>query len=57
MHVQQRPIETWSTSGDYGAESKLRAQYKDWLATLWTEKDARLDRMLAGATAAQGPAP
>jgi 1-acyl-sn-glycerol-3-phosphate acyltransferase len=56
MHVQQRPIEAWSTSGDYGAESKLRAQYKDWLATLWNEKDARLDRMLAGATAAQDPA-
>ena len=57
MHVQQRPIEAWSTSGDYGAESKLRAQYKDWLATLWTEKDARLDRMLAGAPAAKDPAP
>jgi 1-acyl-sn-glycerol-3-phosphate acyltransferase len=46
MHVQQRPIEAWSTSGDYGAESKLRAQYKDWLTTLWADKDARLDGML-----------
>jgi 1-acyl-sn-glycerol-3-phosphate acyltransferase len=56
MHVQQRPIEAWSTAGDYGAESKLRAQYKDWLATLWAEKDARLDGMLAGATVAKDTA-
>ena len=56
MHVQQRPIEAWSTAGDYGAESKLRAQYKDWLATLWAEKDARLDGMLAGAATAQDTA-
>lgn len=49
MHVQRRPIEPWSTSGDYGAESKLRVQYKDWLATLWSEKDARLDTMLGPA--------
>ena len=54
MHVQRRPIEAWSTSGDYGAESKLRVQYKDWLGTLWSEKDARLDAMLGQSP---GPSP
>ena len=49
MHVQCRPVEPWSTSGDFGAESKLRVQYKDWLGTLWSEKDARLEGMLGRA--------
>ena len=57
MHVLRRPIEPWSaTGGDYGADAKLRARYKEWLATLWSEKDARLDAML-GKAPAQDAAP
>lgn len=46
MHVQRRPVEAWTSQGDYAAESKFRARFKDWLATLWQEKDVRLDTML-----------
>jgi hypothetical protein len=57
MHVLRRPIEPWSaTGGDYGTDSRLRARYKEWLATLWSDKDARLDAML-GKTPAQDAAP
>jgi hypothetical protein len=48
MHVLQRPIEPWVARGDYAEDSSLRARFKEWLGTLWTEKDARLDTMLPG---------
>jgi 1-acyl-sn-glycerol-3-phosphate acyltransferase len=46
MHVQRRPVEAWTSAGDYATETKFRARFKDWLATLWREKDERLDTML-----------
>ena len=54
MHVLRRPIEPWVAQGGYAADSRLRARFKEWLGALWTEKDARLDRMLAGGV--PGPA-
>jgi hypothetical protein len=54
MHVLRRPIEPWVAQGDYAEDSRLRARFKEWLGVLWTEKDARLDRMLAGGV--PGPA-
>ena len=48
MHDLRRPIETWVSSGDYAEDAKLRSRFKEWLGVLWTEKDTRLDAMLAG---------
>jgi hypothetical protein len=60
LHVLARPVETWTTQGDYAADAKFRARFKDWLNVLWTEKDARLDSLLADrptAGTANGEAP
>jgi 1-acyl-sn-glycerol-3-phosphate acyltransferase len=46
MHVLRRPVEAWTTVGDYGEDAAFRARFKKWLADLWLEKDARLDGML-----------
>jgi 1-acyl-sn-glycerol-3-phosphate acyltransferase len=51
MHVERRPVESWTSEGDYAAESKFRARFKDWLATLWREKDERLVTMLPASPA------
>jgi hypothetical protein len=48
MHVLQRPIESWVAQGDYAADSRLRARFKEWLGVLWADKDTRLDGMLSG---------
>jgi 1-acyl-sn-glycerol-3-phosphate acyltransferase len=47
MHVLARPVEAWTTQGDYAADSGFRARFKEWLNLLWMEKDARLDALLA----------
>jgi hypothetical protein len=52
VHVLARPVEVWTTQGDYAADSKFRARFKEWLNVLWTEKDARLDALLAERPAA-----
>jgi 1-acyl-sn-glycerol-3-phosphate acyltransferase len=49
MHVLARPVEAWTTQGDYAADSGFRARFKEWLNLLWIEKDARLDALLADA--------
>jgi 1-acyl-sn-glycerol-3-phosphate acyltransferase len=52
VHVLARPVEAWTTQGDYAADSKFRARFKEWLNVLWTEKDERLDALLADRPAA-----
>ena len=47
MHVLRRPIEPWVAQGDYAADSRLRARFKEWLGALWTEKDARIARAVS----------
>lgn len=48
MHVLRRPVEPWTTVGDYGEDSAFRARFKKWLGDLWAEKDERLEAMLGG---------
>ena len=49
VHVAARPIERWMTEGDYGDDAEFRARFKRWLAEVWSEKDRRLEAMMAAA--------
>ena len=44
--VERRPIETWTTSGDYQEDEAFRRRFQQWLAELWSRKDAQLATML-----------
>ena len=48
MDVQRRAIEDWLAAGDYMNDPAFRQRFQAWLAGVWTEKDAVLDRLLAG---------
>jgi len=47
VDVRRRPIEGWLSAGDYSEDPAFRARFKAWLAAVWTEKDALLERLLA----------
>jgi 1-acyl-sn-glycerol-3-phosphate acyltransferase len=49
VHVLKRPIERWTTEGDYGDDPAFRARFQQWLGELWTEKDRRLEAMSVAA--------
>jgi 1-acyl-sn-glycerol-3-phosphate acyltransferase len=52
VNVERRPIERWTTQGDYSSDEAFRRRFQDWLAGLWSAKDARLEAMQrASATA------
>ncbi len=48
MRVHRRPIPPAFCHGDYSADAAFRAQIHGWLADLWAEKDAEIERLLAG---------
>jgi 1-acyl-sn-glycerol-3-phosphate acyltransferase len=47
VDVQRRPIDDWMAAGDYSNDPAFRERFQAWLGALWSEKDARLDRLLA----------
>ena len=47
MRVHRRPIPPAFCHGDYSADAAFRAQIHGWLADLWAEKDAEIERLLA----------
>jgi 1-acyl-sn-glycerol-3-phosphate acyltransferase len=47
VDVRRRPIEAWLSAGDYSEDPAFRARFQAWLAAVWTEKDALLERLLA----------
>ena len=47
VDVRRRPIDEWMSAGDYAGDPVFRARFKDWLAGIWAEKDALLDRLRA----------
>jgi 1-acyl-sn-glycerol-3-phosphate acyltransferase len=47
VDVRRRPIDAWMSAGDYANDPDFRARFKDWLAGIWAEKDALLDRLRA----------
>jgi len=47
IELSARPIEPWSTVGDYSQDELFRRRFQQWLAALWSAKDARLEQLLA----------
>jgi 1-acyl-sn-glycerol-3-phosphate acyltransferase len=45
VHVERRPIERWTTAGDYSEDPEFRARFQQWLGEVWGEKDRRLEAM------------
>ncbi|HET9693539.1 MAG TPA: acyltransferase [Steroidobacteraceae bacterium] len=45
VHVAERPIEPWTTEGDYTEDPEFRTRFQQWLAAIWSEKDRRLEAM------------
>ena len=45
VDIRRRPIDERMAAGDYAGDPAFRARFKEWLAGLWTEKDALLDRL------------
>lgn len=54
IHVHTLPIPTDMIRGDYEADAEFRARFQHWVNSIWSHKDARLERMLdtAGQTQA-----
>jgi 1-acyl-sn-glycerol-3-phosphate acyltransferase len=48
MHVRQRPIPGELLGGDYQNDRAFRARFQQWMNGLWREKDAEIERLLAG---------
>ncbi len=46
VEVVSRPIESWTTAGNYTEDEAFRRRFQQWLADLWQAKDARLDALL-----------
>ena len=45
VHVERRPIEDWTTRGDYSSDEAFRRRFQAWLGELWAQKDQRLEAM------------
>lgn len=48
VEVRPIPIPEGFTSGNYTEDPQFRARVQAWVRSLWEEKDARLDTLLAG---------
>jgi 1-acyl-sn-glycerol-3-phosphate acyltransferase len=46
VDVRRRPIDAWMSAGDYANDPAFRERFKTWLAGIWVDKDALLDRLL-----------
>jgi len=46
VEVERRPIEAWTTAGDYQEDEVFRRRFQQWLGGLWEQKDARLEALL-----------
>jgi 1-acyl-sn-glycerol-3-phosphate acyltransferase len=46
VDVRRRPIDAWTSAGDYASDPAFRERFKAWLAGLWSDKDELLDRLL-----------
>jgi hypothetical protein len=49
MDVRVRPVEPWTSDGDYMGDPAFRARFQDWLAGLWRQKDELLTELLGPA--------
>jgi hypothetical protein len=46
LNVQRRPIEPWTTAGEYAEDADFRRRFQAWLGGIWSEKDQRLDALM-----------
>ena len=46
VHGRQLPIPAHFCEGDYEGDVEFRGTFHRWLADLWEEKDARIDKLL-----------
>jgi 1-acyl-sn-glycerol-3-phosphate acyltransferase len=52
MHIDVRPVPVELMAGDYVDDPEFRAKFQAWVNSLWTTKDARLERMVTRRPAA-----
>ena len=57
VHVDLLPIPAELMHGDYENDAEFRARFQNWVNTIWTRKDDRLERMLNTRPAMQAPRP
>jgi 1-acyl-sn-glycerol-3-phosphate acyltransferase len=57
VDMRERPIPREFIDGDYQCDAAFRARFQTWMNALWEEKDANIDRMLAGQTLGVGERP
>jgi 1-acyl-sn-glycerol-3-phosphate acyltransferase len=57
VDIRERPIPHELIDGDYQCDAAFRARFQTWMNALWEEKDANIDRMLAGQTLGVGERP
>ncbi len=50
LHVALRELDEALFAGDYAGDREYRREVHRWLTQMWTEKDDRLERMLADAS-------
>lgn len=46
VHVDHVPIPADLVRGDFESDAAFRARFRGWVTSMWTRKDARLERML-----------
>jgi len=49
VDVRERPIPRELGHGDYQNDAAFRERFQQWMNALWTEKDATIERLTAGA--------
>ena len=47
LQARVLPVPQQLLHGDYDSDENFRAQFQDWVNTLWAEKEAQLERLLA----------
>jgi 1-acyl-sn-glycerol-3-phosphate acyltransferase len=45
IHVEKRTVPDELMRGDYGADARYRARFKDWIEDIWQEKDRRIEQL------------
>jgi len=53
VHVDLLPVPQELMAGDYENDAEYRKRFQTWINSIWSRKDARLERMLAARPAVQ----
>ncbi|MBI3171099.1 MAG: acyltransferase [Hydrocarboniphaga effusa] len=55
VHAEVQPLPQDLLAGDYQNDPAFRARFQAWVNGLWTRKDAKLDKLIAGQSTAVRP--